>query len=78
MNIEWSVLGEVVLVSILMTVALVGLFTVGIVTGSAQDGGTATAAARPRFAVALSKLIAYTCFALCAAAVVFGIYLIAF
>ncbi|MFD7512118.1 hypothetical protein ACFV5N_22670 [Streptomyces sp. NPDC059853] len=76
MNIEWSVLGEVALVSVLLTVALVGLFTVGIVTGAGQ-GGTA-AAGRPRLGTALSRVGGYACFALCAAAVAYGIYLIAF
>ncbi|MGW7052052.1 hypothetical protein [Streptomyces sp. NPDC054887] len=72
MKIDWAALGSVFGVSLLATVALVGLFTLGIVglskqeSASAQGGGSA----------ALARTGAYACFALCAAAVAFGIYLI--
>ncbi|MDT0344853.1 hypothetical protein [Streptomyces litchfieldiae] len=62
MHIEWAVLGQVVLVSVLLTVALVGLFSVGIRTGSA------TSRTRPA---------GYLSFALCAAAVGYGIFIVA-
>ncbi|GAB2788864.1 hypothetical protein GCM10027091_21650 [Streptomyces daliensis] len=52
------------------TVGLVGVFTLGIVGSSARKAdGTG--------APALARTGAYACFALCAAAVAFGIYLIA-
>ncbi|GGO51690.1 hypothetical protein GCM10012287_34300 [Streptomyces daqingensis] len=69
MNIDWAALGEVFGVSLVATVGLVGLFTLGIVNGSAgkaQGGG----------ASALARTGAYACYALCAAAVAYGIYII--
>ena len=72
MDIDWAALGEVFGVSLLATVGLVGVFTLGIVGASAgkagapQDAGAAT----------LARTGAYACFALCAAAVAYGIYII--
>ncbi|CCK31055.1 putative secreted protein [Streptomyces davaonensis JCM 4913] len=71
MKIDWAALGSVFGVSLVVTVALVALFTLGI-SGlarrerAAEQGGTATAAVTG----------AYACFAACAAAVGYGIYLI--
>ncbi|MDT0444830.1 MULTISPECIES: hypothetical protein [unclassified Streptomyces] len=62
MNIEWAVLGQVILVSVLLTVAVVGLFSLGIRAGSARSS------ARPA---------GYLCFSLCAAAVGYGIWIVA-
>ncbi|MGK5643039.1 hypothetical protein ACSNOK_32775 [Streptomyces sp. URMC 126] len=68
MNIDWAALGQVFGVSLVMTVGLVGAFTLGIVgTSSSRDGGSASAGAR---------MGAYVAFAVCAAAVGYGIYLI--
>ena len=56
-------------VSLVATVALVGIFTLGIVgtsTGGTGSGGASV----------LARTGAYACYALCAAAVAFGIYLI--
>lgn len=71
MKIDWAALGSVFGVSLIATVALVGLFTLGIVgltkhEAAAADGGSAT----------MMRTGAYACFALCAAAVAYGIYLI--
>lgn len=69
MQIDWAALGEVFGVSLVATVALVGIFTLGIVgtsTGSSQGGGSS----------ALARTGAYACYALCAAAVAYGIYII--
>ncbi|MBG0856339.1 hypothetical protein I2W78_31930 [Streptomyces spinoverrucosus] len=71
MKIDWAALGSVFGVSLVVTVALVGLFTLGIVGLSRRErastrGGSA----------ALSTTGAYVCFALCAAAVAYGIFLI--
>ncbi|MEU9600623.1 hypothetical protein AB0E06_27900 [Streptomyces sp. NPDC048109] len=71
MSIDWAALGSVFGVSLVVTVALVGLFTLGIVGLSRQEravaqGGTA----------ALAVVGAYACFAACTAAVAYGIYLI--
>ncbi|KJY43357.1 membrane protein [Streptomyces sp. NRRL B-1568] len=61
----------------MVTVALVGVFTLGIVGTSPrkqqQPDGTVTAGTVP---TALGRTGAYACFALCAAAVGYGIYLI--
>jgi hypothetical protein len=71
MKIDWAALGSVFGVSLVVTVALVGLFTLGILGLSRQEraqtrGGSA----------ALAVTGAYTCFAACAAAIGYGIYLI--
>ncbi|MET9608772.1 hypothetical protein ABZZ17_27560 [Streptomyces sp. NPDC006512] len=71
MNIDWASLGSVFGVSLSATVALVALFTLGLVglskhEAATEHGGTA----------ALARTGAYACFALCAAAVSYGIYLI--
>ncbi|GAA3239507.1 hypothetical protein MTQ10_30970 [Streptomyces sp. XM83C] len=71
MNIDWAALGSVFGVSLVVTVALVTLFTLGIMGLSrreraASEGGSAT----------LAVTGAYLCFAACAAAVAYGIHLI--
>ncbi|MEV4436091.1 hypothetical protein [Streptomyces sp. NPDC049555] len=72
MHIDWAAFAEVFGVSLVVTVGLVGLFTLGIVGTSRRTdaaGGTAAAGA-------LARTGAYACFALCAAAVGYGISLI--
>ncbi|WP_327363107.1 hypothetical protein [Streptomyces sp. NBC_01296] len=71
MKIDWAALGSVFGVSLSATVTLVALFTLGLVGLSkhetaTEQGGTAT----------LARSGAYACFALVAAAVAYGIYLI--
>ncbi|MEU5431302.1 hypothetical protein AB0H73_37650 [Streptomyces olivoreticuli] len=69
MQIDWAALGQVFGVSLVVTVGLVGVFTLGIVgTSSASAAGTQPGS--------LARTGAYACFALCAAAVGYGIYLI--
>lgn len=68
MDIDWAALGQVFGVSLVATVGLVGVFTLGIVGNSARTAGGG--------APALARTGAYVCYALCAAAVAFGIYLI--
>lgn len=68
MDIDWAALGNVFGVSLLASIALVGVFTLGIMgAGPRKDGGSASALARTG---------AYACYAVCAAAVAYGIYLI--
>ncbi|MGW7352664.1 hypothetical protein [Streptomyces sp. Z26] len=69
MDIDWAALGEVFGISLVATVGLVGVFTLGILGSSSPAGGGG--------ATTLARTGAYACFALCAAAVAFGIYLIA-
>ncbi|UYQ61432.1 hypothetical protein [Streptomyces peucetius] len=71
MKIDWVALGSVFGVSLVATVALVGLFTVGIVGLTKQE-----AAQQAGGSGLLARSGAYACFALCAAAVSYGIYLI--
>jgi hypothetical protein len=71
MKIDWAALGSVFGVSLVVTVGLVALFTLGIAGLSrreraAAEGGSA----------ALAVTGAYVCFAACAAAVAYGISLI--
>ncbi|WP_314172925.1 hypothetical protein [Streptomyces winkii] len=77
MDIDWAALGEVFGVSLVATVALVGVFTLGIVGSSAGKAqGSAPGSPRGGGATVLARTGAYTCFALCAAAVAYGIYII--
>ncbi|MEV0846620.1 hypothetical protein AB0J21_12230 [Streptomyces sp. NPDC049954] len=88
MNIDWAALGSVFGVSLGITVALVGAFALGIAglsrasqTRRATATGTAPAAAAPAGgtgggAPALLRTGAFACFALCLAAVAYGIYVI--
>ncbi|MFH9268775.1 hypothetical protein ACH4KN_31640 [Streptomyces sp. NPDC017546] len=75
MKIDWAALASVFGVSLVVTVALVGLFTLGIVALSKQSA-TAGSGAAGGGSVALARTAAYVCFAACVAAVAYGIYLI--
>ncbi|MEU9751393.1 hypothetical protein [Streptomyces niveus] len=77
MNIDWAALGSVFGVSLVATVALVGLFTLGIVglSKSAAPAEGATEATGTGSA-AVARAGAYVCFALCLGAVSYGIYMI--
>ncbi len=77
MHIDWAALGQVFGVSLVVTVGLVGVFTLGIVgTSRKTETAGATAATSTDGSGALARTGAYACFALCAAAVGYGIYLI--
>ncbi|WP_405580258.1 hypothetical protein [Streptomyces sp. NBC_01092] len=71
MKIDWAALGSVFGVSLVITVALVGLFTLGIAGLSRRER-----AAAQGDSAALAVTGAYACFAACTAAVAYGIYLI--
>ncbi|MFC9470061.1 hypothetical protein [Streptomyces coelicoflavus] len=71
MSIDWAALGSVFGISLVVTVALVGLFTLGIVGLSRQERAVAQGGS-----AALAVTGAYACFAACTAAVAYGIYLI--
>ncbi|MGP3981523.1 hypothetical protein [Streptomyces sp. KR80] len=83
MNIDWVALGQVFGVSLVVTVGVVGLFTLGIVgtsrkprphtDGSADTTGTSAATGA---ATLLARTGGYACFALCAAAIAYGFHLI--
>ncbi|MGW2639660.1 hypothetical protein [Streptomyces sp. NPDC001348] len=71
MKIDWAAIGSVFGVSLAVTVGLVALFTLGVTGLSRRE----RAAAQGNSA-ALAVTGAYVCFAACAAAVAYGIYLI--
>lgn len=71
MHIDWAALGSVFGVSLVVTVTLVGLFTLGIVGLSKREEASTRGDS-----VAPATTGAYVCFALCAAAVAYGISLI--
>ncbi|MEU4111536.1 hypothetical protein ACGFYT_05925 [Streptomyces sp. NPDC048208] len=71
MKIDWAALGSVFGVSLVVTVALVGLFTLGISGLARRERAAATGGS-----AALAVTGAYACFAACAAAVGYGFYLI--
>ncbi|KEF17896.1 MULTISPECIES: hypothetical protein [Streptomyces] len=72
MSIDWAALGQVFGVTLVVTVGIVGLFTLGIVGTSRKPRQEGEAVA----AGGAARTGAYACFALCAAAVAYGIYLI--
>lgn len=71
MKIDWTALGSVAAVSVIATVALVGLFTLGIVGLSRQEAAGSRGGSAPQ-----GRVGAYACFGLCAVAIAYGIYLI--
>lgn len=90
MSIDWHALGTVFGVTLVATVGLVGLFTLGIValaktgSGSGPDSGSPASISASTSAstsvsgggAVLARTGGYACFAVCAAAVSYGIYLI--
>ncbi|MEE1784774.1 hypothetical protein PUR71_17945 [Streptomyces sp. SP17BM10] len=80
MHIKWNALAQTAGVSFGVTVAVVTVFALGILALSrreaaltAREDGTAQAGGGGRLALAG----AYACFAVCAAAVIYGLVLIA-
>ncbi|MFC4501805.1 MULTISPECIES: hypothetical protein [Streptomyces] len=71
MKIDWAALGSVFGVSLVVTVGLVALFTLGVMGLSRRER-----AAEQGDSAALALTGAYACFAACAAAVAYGISLI--
>ncbi|GAA0440525.1 hypothetical protein [Streptomyces olivaceiscleroticus] len=79
MNIDWAALGQVFGTTLAVTVGMVGLFTLGIVGTSrkvAQEGETGGTAVAGSGSSAAARAGGYVCFALCLAAVGYGIFLI--
>ncbi|AKJ13988.1 membrane protein [Streptomyces incarnatus] len=71
MKIDWSALGSVFGTSLVFTVGLVALFTLGINGLARREKAAAQGGSAP-----LAVTGAYACFAACAAAVAYGIFLI--
>ncbi|MDH6112778.1 hypothetical protein P3T36_002496 [Kitasatospora sp. MAP12-15] len=78
MNINWSALADTAGVSFGITVAVVTAFALGILALSRRDAAVeAAGTGRPGGAANLALAGAGVCFAACAAAVVYGLTLIA-
>ncbi|WP_263171389.1 hypothetical protein [Streptomyces sp. SCSIO ZS0520] len=71
MNIDWAALGSVFGVSLVVTVAMVGVFTLGVVGLARRE-----AAVSRQGGTALATTGACLCFVACAAVVGYGIQLI--
>jgi UPF0716 family protein affecting phage T7 exclusion len=71
MKIDWSAIGSVFGVSLVFTVGLVVLFTLGIRGLTRRERAVAQGDS-----AALAVTGAYVCFAACTAAVAYGIFLI--
>ncbi|MEU8715704.1 hypothetical protein [Streptomyces sp. NPDC048663] len=71
MNIDWAAIGSVFGVSLVVTVGMVALFTLGIKGLSARERAVAQGNS-----AAPAVTAAYLCFAACAVAVAYGIHLI--
>ncbi|MFD7902661.1 hypothetical protein ACFV4F_37995 [Kitasatospora sp. NPDC059722] len=84
MHIKWNALAQTAGISFGVTVAVVTVFALGILALSrreaaltAREDGTAQAGTAQAAGGRLALAGAYACFAVCAAAVVYGLVLIA-
>ncbi|WP_433452428.1 hypothetical protein ACQPXS_30360 [Streptomyces sp. CA-142005] len=73
MHVDWSALGKVAAVSLGVTVAVVVVFTFGVLGLSRAEADRAEAGAG---AATVGRALAGLCFLACAAVVAYGIYLI--
>jgi hypothetical protein len=71
MHVNWSALGEVLLVALAVGIGTVGLFSLGIVALDRRD-----AAVADRRPAAVSTVTSVLCFIGCAVIVAYGIYLV--
>lgn len=74
MSIDWLAYLVVALVTLVATVLVVGLYSTGVRLYAISSDAAPNPAAQGR--LTLIKAGAYACFALCGAAVLFGVYLI--
>lgn len=70
MKIDWSALGLVAVVTVAATVVVVGVFSLGIAALTVSENRAGTSGA------STAKGAAYACFAVAAAIVLYGLYLI--
>lgn len=71
MDVKWGALGQVAVVSLGATIGVVLVFALGVRAWSARDAARATGGGGTALTAA-----AGACFTACAAAVLYGIYLI--
>jgi hypothetical protein len=92
LKIDWGSLGEVFVVSVVVTVVVVGVFSLGVLAFArareasdavpARSGGQGSGAGRSQpgagrsRAAAADRVLGSLCFAFCAAVILYGIYLI--
>ncbi|MEV3872150.1 hypothetical protein [Streptomyces sp. NPDC049906] len=76
MKIDWAALASVFGVSLVVTVVLVALFTLGLVGLSKREAALAGNGHAKGGSAAVATTSAVACFALCVAAVAYGISLI--
>ncbi|WP_181032289.1 MULTISPECIES: hypothetical protein [Arthrobacter] len=74
MSIDWLAYLVVALVTLVATLLVVGLYSTGVRLYAISSDARPSPAAQGR--LVLVKAGAYACFALCGAAVLFGVYLI--
>ncbi|MEU5692870.1 hypothetical protein [Actinosynnema sp. NPDC020468] len=69
MHVNWSALGQVLVVALVVGVGVVSLFSLGVLVGDRQttEGGTRSSGA---------SIASILCFAACAAIVGYGVYLV--
>lgn len=72
MSLDWTALGQVAAVSLAVTVAVVGVFALGVLGLARHDGAREKGGGTPTLSLTQAGL----CFVACAAVVVYGIYLI--
>ncbi|MEY9967769.1 hypothetical protein ABIA33_005848 [Streptacidiphilus sp. MAP12-16] len=77
MKINWAALGSTFGVSLLITLGVVAAFSFGISSLSRRETALAGGTAAGRGGAAVSTAVAVVCFGACAAAVGYGLYLIA-
>lgn len=71
MTIDWSALVLVAVTTVIAAIAIVGIFSLGVV--ALTSGGAGTAGARPAPA---ARLAGYACIGVSALLVLYGLYLI--
>jgi hypothetical protein len=76
MHVDWSALGKVAAVSLGVTVAVVVVFTFGVLGLSRAEADRAEADRAEAGAATVGRALAGLCFLACAAVVAYGIYLI--
>jgi ABC-type nickel/cobalt efflux system permease component RcnA len=76
MDIKWSSLGEVAVVSLAVGVAIVVIFAVGVLAWSLRERATSAASGQTAGNAPMLTVAAGLCFLACAVIIGYGIYLI--
>jgi hypothetical protein len=79
LGVDWSSIAEVCIVTLIATVAIVTIFSIGLrllSIGAADDGGDTAAAVAVSPRPLAAALVGYLCVGVSGAAVLYGIYLV--